>query len=121
MKAHSIDSTSDSISINIILFSSFRELVVLDGYSDTIVFFNSKEYLDTKRTPRKLDNIKLSWGPLRSFQVRLFYLPLVSSSFIFKMDMKASCGTSTDPTDFIRFLPAFCFSNNLRFRVISPP
>ena len=30
--------------------------------------------------------------------------------------MKASCGISTWPTIRIRFLPAFCFSNSLRFR-----
>ena len=33
----------------------------------------------------------------------------------------ASCGTSTAPTCFIRFLPAFCFSSSLRLRVMSPP
>jgi hypothetical protein len=35
--------------------------------------------------------------------------------------MKASCGTSTRPTIFIRFLPSFCFSSSLRFRLMSPP
>ena len=35
--------------------------------------------------------------------------------------MKASCGTSTRPTIFIRFLPSFCFSSSLRLRVMSPP
>jgi len=30
-------------------------------------------------------------------------------------------GTSTLPTDFMRFFPSFCFSRSLRFRVISPP
>ena len=35
--------------------------------------------------------------------------------------MKASCGNSTLPTCFIRFLPSFCFSSSLRLRVISPP
>ena len=35
--------------------------------------------------------------------------------------MNASCGTSTRPTIFIRFLPSFCFSSSLRFRVMSPP
>ena len=35
--------------------------------------------------------------------------------------MKASWGTSTRPTIFIRFLPSFCFSSSLRLRVISPP
>ena len=34
---------------------------------------------------------------------------------------KASWGISTDPTIFIRFLPAFCFSSSFRFRVMSPP
>ena len=35
--------------------------------------------------------------------------------------MKASWGTSTRPMAFMRFLPAFCFSNSLRFRLMSPP
>ncbi len=35
--------------------------------------------------------------------------------------MKASWGTSTRPTIFIRFLPSFCFSRSLRLRVMSPP
>ncbi len=34
---------------------------------------------------------------------------------------KASWGTSTRPTIFIRFLPSFCFSSSLRLRVMSPP
>ena len=33
----------------------------------------------------------------------------------------ASCGTSTAPTCFIRFFPAFCFSSSFRLRVMSPP
>jgi hypothetical protein len=33
----------------------------------------------------------------------------------------ASCGTSTPPTCFIRFLPFFCFSRSFRLRVMSPP
>ena len=33
----------------------------------------------------------------------------------------ASCGTSTPPTCFIRFLPFFCFSSSFRFRLMSPP
>src|SRR3989338_2519198 len=39
----------------------------------------------------------------------------------FKIAKKASCGNSTLPTRFIRFLPAFCFFNNFCFRLISPP
>jgi len=34
---------------------------------------------------------------------------------------KASCGMSTRPMRFMRFLPSFCFSSSLRFRVMSPP
>src|SRR5205085_10576269 len=33
----------------------------------------------------------------------------------------ASCGTSTEPTCFIRFLPFFCCSSSLRLREMSPP
>ena len=33
----------------------------------------------------------------------------------------ASCGTSTPPTCFMRFLPFFCFSSSFRLRVMSPP
>ena len=33
----------------------------------------------------------------------------------------ASCGTSTVPICFMRFLPSFCFSSSLRLRVMSPP
>ncbi|MBO0821992.1 MAG: DUF1707 and DUF4190 domain-containing protein [Nocardiopsaceae bacterium] len=33
----------------------------------------------------------------------------------------ASCGTSTRPIVFIRFLPSFCLSRSFRFREMSPP
>ena len=33
----------------------------------------------------------------------------------------ASCGTSTIPTCFMRFFPAFCFSSSFRLREMSPP
>ena len=51
----------------------------------------------------------------------LIYFSLALSESVVKAAMNASCGTSTRPTIFIRFLPSFCFSSNLRFRVISPP
>gem|GEM_PF-3306571 len=35
--------------------------------------------------------------------------------------MKASWGIFTLPNIFIFFLPSFCFSSSLRFRVMSPP
>ena len=47
--------------------------------------------------------------------------PLDHSSSSFKIVMNASCGISTEPIIFMRFLPAFCFSNSLRLRVMSPP
>ena len=34
---------------------------------------------------------------------------------------KASCGISTRPTCFMRFLPSFCFSNSFFLRETSPP
>ncbi len=36
-------------------------------------------------------------------------------------DRKASWGTSTAPTIFIRFFPSFCFSRSFLLRVMSPP
>ena len=45
----------------------------------------------------------------------------LGSSEVDSAAMKASCGTSTRPTIFIRFLPSFCFSSSLRLRVMSPP
>ena len=41
-----------------------------------------------------------------NLSLRFSYL---SSSF--NTAIKASCGISTEPTDFILFLPFFCFSN----------
>ena len=39
----------------------------------------------------------------------------------FSTARNASCGMSTRPTRFMRFLPSFCFSRSFRFRVMSPP
>ena len=38
-----------------------------------------------------------------------------------RAERKASCGSSTLPMRFMRFLPSFCFSRSLRLRVMSPP
>ncbi len=56
-------------------------------------------------------------GPWR----RGYFLALVSPSSVDSAAMKASCGTSTAPTIFIRFLPSFCFSSSFRLREMSPP
>ena len=42
-------------------------------------------------------------------------------SFRLRTARNASCGTSTAPTCFIRFLPFFWRSSSFRFRVMSPP
>jgi hypothetical protein len=39
----------------------------------------------------------------------------------FRTAKNASCGMSTWPTRFMRFLPSFCFSRSLRLREMSPP
>lgn len=49
------------------------------------------------------------------------YFFLVALSSLESTAMKASCGTSTEPTIFMRFLPSFCFSSSLRLREMSPP
>ncbi len=46
---------------------------------------------------------------------------LLHQSSTCKIAKNASCGTSTVPICFMRFLPAFCFSSSLRLRVMSPP
>ena len=43
------------------------------------------------------------------------------SLFSFSTAMKASCGTSTLPIAFIRFLPLACFFSSFFFLEISPP
>lgn len=49
------------------------------------------------------------------------YFLLLAPSSLDSTAMKASCGTSTLPTIFIRFLPSFCFSSSFRLREMSPP
>jgi hypothetical protein len=39
----------------------------------------------------------------------------------FSTARNASCGISTRPTRFMRFLPSFCFSKSFRLREMSPP
>ena len=47
--------------------------------------------------------------------------PYAPSPLTFSTERKASCGISTRPTRFMRFLPAFCFSSSFRLREMSPP
>lgn len=46
-------------------------------------------------------------------------LPLPLSSL--RTAMNASCGTSTLPSDFMRFLPSTCFLSSFFLRLMSPP
>ena len=50
-----------------------------------------------------------------------YFLGLSPPASVDSAATNASCGTSTRPMVFIRFLPSFCFSSSLRLRVISPP
>ena len=52
---------------------------------------------------------------------RFPYFFLSAAESVDSAATKASCGTSTRPIVFIRFLPSFCFSSSLRLRVMSPP
>ena len=60
----------------------------------------------------------------RASGMRYFLPDLALSTAFWSVESaatKASCGTSTRPIVFIRFLPSFCFSSSLRLRVMSPP
>ena len=58
----------------------------------------------------------------RSARIRFaYFLALSPPASVDSAATNASCGTSTRPMVFIRFLPSFCFSSSLRLRVISPP
>jgi hypothetical protein len=52
---------------------------------------------------------------------QLRYLARLSACVVDRAATNASCGTSTRPIVFIRFLPSFCFSSSFRLRVMSPP
>ncbi len=58
---------------------------------------------------------------LRADFVPIVLDPAHRSASRFRTARKASCGTSTPPTCFMRFLPFFCFSSSLRLRLMSPP
>ena len=50
-----------------------------------------------------------------------FQRGFLSPGWVDRAATNASCGTSTRPIVFIRFLPSFCFSSSFRLRVMSPP
>ena len=55
-------------------------------------------------------------------QQNFLFFALSSSGFDDpRTERKASCGISTFPTCFMRFLPSFCFSRSFLLRVMSPP
>ena len=49
------------------------------------------------------------------------FLPRSTGHSMRSAARKASCGISTRPSFFMRFLPAFCFSSSFFLRVTSPP
>jgi hypothetical protein len=74
-------------------------------------------------TVEKFDQLKhVKSGMLSVFDlIACTHCFLLYSSSRLRTVIKASCGISTEPTIFMRFLPAFCFSSSLRLRVTSPP
>jgi len=78
-------------------------------------------------TDRRL--VARSWPPVRRFAA----FPQWGQSALgrpggarhfsptWRIARNASCGISTLPTAFMRFLPAFCFSSSFFLRVMSPP
>ena len=94
------------------VFGLSRKTQWLSGlyYTDFISFYSPTQLCGGGTTKSNSNELPIS-------------VPLSNcySSSIDKTDKKASCGTSTDPMAFIRFLPAFCFSRSLRFRETSPP
>ena len=66
-------------------------------------------------------------APVRAEREVDVQVPYVTHGYFFRSESrfktarKASCGTSTPPTCFIRFFPFFCFSSSFRLREMSPP
>ncbi len=71
--------------------------------------------------PKEAIHVFINDMPAKCRSVSLYQDYFLSSSSILRTLRKASCGTSTEPMAFIRFLPAFCFSRSLRLRETSPP
>lgn len=67
----------------------------------------------TPHNPIPLERLTLTY-----YRISMIYTTSFSNR---KMAMNASWGTSTLPTDFIRFLPSACFFSNFFLRVMSPP
>ncbi len=58
---------------------------------------------------------------VRATRRERYFFGLSEADSVDSAATKASCGTSTRPMVFMRFLPSFCFSSSLRFREMSPP
>ena len=79
----------------------------------------SRERLRAAHEDRALGSLTRTTTPGLIHPILAHFLPVGTSEV--SAAMKASCGTSTRPMDFMRFLPSFCFSSSLRLRLMSPP
>ena len=89
--------------------------------------------MSRRTTTVTLRNVIASWRAITATLRTIMAAPrTVTENLGFKLDRgwtqstrntarKASCGISTRPTRFIRFLPSFCFSKSFRLREMSPP
>ncbi len=85
--------------------------------------FQASQQASTKEASRGVLAHGLFTGRARgragSLACVLYFFP--ASSPVSRTARKAFWGMSTLPIDFMRFLPAFCFSQSLRLRLMSPP
>ena len=82
-----------------------------------ILFYLTFQQADQERQEMLLGSIQAQ-GNRSENTLRFKSMPDQSS---LSTSRKVFCGTSTEPIWRIFFLPSFCFSSNLRLRVMSPP
>ena len=121
---------------NVRMKSARMTAMTIDSkYSRTVDFLNSVIFSlalglltpgGKKHRPganRKIPPGGFTWPLPQRHEAMIFFSPprYSVSVPILSTARNASCGISTRPTRFIRFLPSFCFSSSFRFREMSPP